>query len=79
MNLIEIIAFYATLVRIEGRVNADRFLTEHLPSTQLHTHVKACVNDNGAVITSKGTLFFMDYYEGSQIAPPKKGEFDYGD
>jgi hypothetical protein len=63
MNLVEIIAFYATLVLTEGRQKADQFLQDTI-DPKLHGYIKPCVSNQGLVINTRGNEFFFEDYQG---------------
>jgi len=72
MNLVETIAFYATLVASEGREEADKFLDDNIEPA-LHPYISSCVSDQGMVMNTKGGEFFFEDYQGLlklSVPPP---------
>lgn len=72
MNLVEIIAFYATLVSADGRQEAHKFLCDNVDAA-LHLHIVSCVSDNGMVMNHWGGEFFFEDYQGLlrlSVTPP---------
>ena len=63
MNLVEIVAFYSTLVLTEGREAANQYLRDNI-NPVLHSYIISCVSDQGVVINSRGGEFFFEDYHG---------------
>lgn len=63
LNLVEQIALYSTFVMVHGQQEGDDFLVREVPP-DLHSAIRACVNNKGVLINSSGGEFFMEHYHG---------------